>query len=415
MTTTGGINGNNRSGRGRGRGIQKYFGSNKYNGLTDGIRGQREAAKAIGKDQGTTADVSDTETATQKEEQYSIDTQGEQGRGDKTRDTETDEKTATEEDTEGYHTASESSKPKRWADEGWSDDEDIENELKELQAAVKETENESDKASYKTGSGNRRGKNDNEMDDGESSDESEGTKQWYAEKKKQWAEKKRNRTVQTARNTVSLIDEEVDDIAGGIKDVSMKNAAEVTPGKGKRKQEAIKTKQKVSPLNKSPRKSSAEEMVKKNAADEERSTADKNRSRKEDMTMREDTPPKTNRLSDPYKKNVIPDDTGANYIQAVTGEGGQNRIRTHEKVKEKYETVFEVAFDVPRNFPQNPTERDEAEIMTKTLDAIGQRAKVVDRKAKINPCAEKTDAPTISRIYDIPVRHHELANYIKHM
>ena len=47
--------------------------------------------------------------------------------------------------------------------------------------------------------------------------------------------------------------------------------------------------------------------------------------------------------------------------------------------------------------------------MTGKFDAIGKRAKIVDRRAKINACLETTDAPTISKVLDIPVKHHELA------
>ena len=167
-----------------------------------------------------------------------------------------------------------------------------------------------------------------------------------------WEEKKKNRSRQNANNTVSIDDKGMEDTADGMQDVQMQSVAEVTPGRDKRKQEAIKSKQKISPLNKSPRKEYRPQISDGDETEDEIPPETQNTSRNPDAIMRGDTPPKTNVAPNPYRKKANKEVSGLHYIQAVTGQGIQTKIRTHEKIREKYELVFEVSFNVPTQFPK---------------------------------------------------------------
>ena len=376
---------------GRGGGIEDYFRSNLHDGANDGIKGRREPEQL---------DQEDRRTANE-------------GQGDKEKGqgNENDERERYADDEEMVE---ESTEPKRWGTDDWPD-EDEDKELRALQAGANGVGGAEEAEEMETENQYGKGQRDGQPYGGDDSEDSEGTTKWWTETNRTWEEKRQNRTNQNADNTVNIDDEITEDRASGTQDVQMQSAVEVTPGRDKRKQEAIKSTQKVSPINKSPRREDRQQISDEDETEDETPPEIQNKSRDADAIMGGDTPPKTNVAPNPYRNKENKGDSGMHFIQAVTGQGNQTRIRTHEKVREKYESVFEVSFDVSSNFPRNPTERDEAEVMTMKLDAIGKRAKLVDRKAKINPCLDTIDAPTLRRAHDIPARHHELARYLKHM
>ena len=97
----------------------------------------------------------------------------------------------------------------------------------------------------------------------------------------------------------------------------MQHVAEVTPGREKRKQDAIKTKQKLSPVYKSPRKGTRREQNITGATKKEAVQDRLNRSRDTDTTMGGDTPPKTNVIPNLYQRKETKTNKGLQYIQAV--------------------------------------------------------------------------------------------------
>ena len=99
---------------GRGGGIEEYFGSNKHNGAIDGIRGQKEADQTDQNPRRTAVDVSDPEDMTTHIQAYSQENQGEERNQNRTEYTDAEDEDMIEEDTEGYHTANEQGKTKRW-------------------------------------------------------------------------------------------------------------------------------------------------------------------------------------------------------------------------------------------------------------------------------------------------------------
>ena len=295
----------------------------------------------------------------------------------------------------------------RWGDEGWSDDDDVDRELQVLKEVL-----EASKAADRINDA-REGSGDQEEGEGTGDQEhdrnvSEGGTTWN-EQTQQWE--------QSGEVTITVDDENEDEYSKeGEEDTNML-IPQVTPNRDKRKQGEMKNGQKVSPASKSPRKvrtGDDREMEEDEEVEAQLATQDIVEE-SDEMNLDNDTPPKSNPVRNPYIRAEATSIEGPNYLQAVADGGRQTRIRTHAKTRERYETVFEVAFNVPRNFPQNPTERDEADIMTEKLDAIGRRAKIVDRRARINACMETTDAPTINKVFDIPVKHHELAKYLRHM
>lgn len=110
---------------------------------------------------------------------------------------------------------------KRWGDDGWSDDEDDEMELNELQKALGTSSETADS------------KNENEVSTaaqreeyqyhtGDESDTSSDIR-WYDDVRRGWDEKKKLRAEQSKENTVIVEDdeEEVEELSDGIQEVNM--------------------------------------------------------------------------------------------------------------------------------------------------------------------------------------------------
>ena len=115
------------------------------------------------------------------------------------------------------------------------------------------------------------------------------------------------------------------------------------------------------------------------------------------------------------------DGNGASAMEAIpigyanAAKGEQSRLVTHEKVKEKYETMFEATFTTSDAYPLQPQIKDDTIALQEALMDILERAREVDRKAKINTWHGSTNAPTIKKTQDIPVQHALLRKYMSHV
>ena len=103
---------------------------------------------------------------------------------------------------------------------------------------------------------------------------------------------------------------------------------------------------------------------------------------------------------------------GRKMTYATATEGGQTKLKTHEKKRGKQNHRFEVSFTIEEEEKQKP--ECELSNLRETITAIFKRAKKVDKNSMINTWQDGSRMRTIEKIEDIPFTPNDMKMYLNH-